>query len=105
MVLTFGSEVPRVDLSRIVDSMTWSQAFRRQNFSFIEHVQNQDQVKGDYQYLLDRARRKEGGWSMLGKDRATKQVEWVDTQVKVYLTRERRFLRKLMVCIHITGRS
>lgn len=104
-VLTFGSEVPNVDLSRIVDSMAWSQAFRRQNFSFIEHVQNQDQVKGDYRYLLDRARRREGGWSMLGKNRATKQMEWVDTQVKAYLTKERQFLRKLMVCMHITGRS
>jgi hypothetical protein len=103
--LTFDSEVPTVDLSRIVDSMAWSQAFRRQNFSFIEHVQNQDQVKGDYQYLLDRARRKEGQWMLLRKNRATKQLEWVDTQVKAYLTKERQFLRKLMVCMHITGRS
>ncbi|KAK6599319.1 hypothetical protein H4I96_08523 [Botrytis cinerea] len=59
-VLTFGSPVPPIDLSRIVDSMAWSQAFRRQNFSFITHAQNQDQVRGDYGFLLERARRKGG---------------------------------------------
>lgn len=105
MVLTFGSAVPSVDLSRIVDSMSWSQAFRRQNFSFIEHAQNQDQVKGDYQYLLGRARRREGGWHLLGKNRVSKQVEWVDAPVQAYLTKERQFLRKLMVCMHLTGKS
>jgi hypothetical protein len=103
MVLTFGSRVPTIDLSQIVDSMAWSQAFRRQSFSFIEHVQNQDQVKGDYRYLLDRARQKEGRWRLLRKNQATRQVEWVDSQVQAYLTKERQFLRKLMVCMHITG--
>lgn len=58
-VLTFGSPVPPIDLSRIVNSMAWSQAFRRQNFSFITHAQNQDQVAGDYRFLLERARKKE----------------------------------------------
>ena len=103
MVLTFGSRVPTIDLSRIVDSMAWSQAFRRQNFSFITHAQNQDQVGGDYRFLLDRARGKEGQWRLLEKNPATKQVEWVDSQVQAYLTKERQFLRKLMVCMHITG--
>lgn len=103
MVLTFGSQVPTIDLDRIVDSMAWSQAFRRQNFSFIEHSQNQDQVAGDYRYLLDRARKKEGRWRLLKKNRATQQVTWVDSQVKSYLTQEKQFLQKLMVCMHITG--
>ncbi|OBT44377.1 hypothetical protein VE00_07063 [Pseudogymnoascus sp. WSF 3629] len=48
MVLTFDSPVETIDLERTIDSMAWSQAFRRQGFSFIDHVQNQDQVKGDY---------------------------------------------------------
>ena len=30
-------------------------------------------------------------------------MEWVDAQVKKYLTRERQFLQKLMVCMHIMG--
>ncbi|KAK6591595.1 hypothetical protein H4I96_12289 [Botrytis cinerea] len=103
-VLTFGSPVPPIDLSRIVDSMAWSQAFRRQNFSFITHAQNQDQVRGDYGFLLERARRKGGGWRLLQTNPTTKKVEWVDSQVTAYLTKERQFLRKLMVCMHITVR-
>ncbi|KAK6591548.1 hypothetical protein H4I95_12156 [Botrytis cinerea] len=95
-VLTFGSPVPPIDLSRIVDSMAWSQAFRRQNFSFITHAQNQDQVRGDYGFLLERARRKGGGWRLLQTNPTTKKVEWVDSQVTAYLTKERQFLRKLM---------
>ncbi|TGO31480.1 hypothetical protein BHYA_0676g00010 [Botrytis hyacinthi] len=103
-VLTFGSPVPPIDLSRIVDSMAWSQAFRRQNFSFITHAQNQDQVRGDYEFLLERARRKGGVWRLLQTNPTTKKVEWVDSQVTAYLTKERQFLRKLMVCMHITVR-
>jgi len=104
-VLTFGSPVPPIDLSRIVDSMAWSQAFRRQNFSFITHAQNQDQVGGDYGFLLERARKKGGRWRLLRTNSTTKKVEWVDSQVTSYLTKERQFLRKLMVCMHITGMS
>jgi hypothetical protein len=101
--LTFGSPVPAIDLGQIVDSMAWSQAFRRQNFSFIDHAQNQEQVAGDYGFLLERARKKEGKWRLLKKSHTTRKVEWVDAQVQSYLTKERQFLRKLMVCMHITG--
>jgi hypothetical protein len=40
---------------------------------------------------------------LLRKNKTTRQVEWVDSQVQAYLTKERQFLRKLMVCMHITG--
>jgi len=102
-VLTFESNVGLIDLSRIVDSMAWSQSFRRQNFSFIEHVQNEDQLKVGYRYLLDRARKGKGGWRLLKKNRTTQEDEWVEPQVKAYLTKERRFLNKLMVSMHVTG--
>jgi hypothetical protein len=101
--LTFQSDVSAIDLGQIVDSMAWSQAFRRQNFSFIEHVQNRGQVGVDYRYLLGRARKGEGGWTLLKKNKATQQVEWVDAQVRAYLTKERQFLRKLMVGMHVMG--
>jgi hypothetical protein len=101
--LMFQADIPTIDLSSIVDSMSWSQAFRRQNYSFIEHVQNRDQVGVGYRYLLDRARKGEGGWNLLRKNKASRQIEWVDGQVRSYLTKERQFLRKLMVCMHITG--
>jgi hypothetical protein len=103
MALTFDSPVETVDLTRIVDSMAWGQAFRRQGFSFIEHNANQDQAKGDYGYLLKRARRGEGRWTMLKKKAGSHEVEWVKGQVRAYLTKEGQFLRKLMVCMHVTG--
>jgi hypothetical protein len=102
--LTFGPNVPSIDLGQIVDSMSWSQAFRRQNYSFIEHRQNKEQAGVGYRYLLERARKGEGGWRLLRKNKASRQEEWVDGQMKKYLTKEKQFLRKLMVCMHITGK-
>lgn len=101
--LTFQTNIPAIDLSQIIDSMAWSQAFRRQDYSFIEHMQNRDRVGVGYQYLLEQARRGEGGWKLLRKSKVSQQVEWVDGQVRAYLTKERQFLRKLMVSMHVTG--
>jgi hypothetical protein len=70
--LTFGSEVEPIDLSHIVDSMAWSQAFRRQDYSFISHPQNQDQVQGNYEYLFQRAKRCKGRGKLLKINRDTK---------------------------------
>jgi hypothetical protein len=102
--LTFGKDVPSIDLGAIVDSMAWSQEFRRQSYSFIEHVKNKERTGVGYQYLLERARKGKGGWKLLRKNRASQQTEWVDAQVKKYLTKEKQFLQKLMVCMHVTGK-
>jgi hypothetical protein len=101
--LVLESDIPPIDLGQIVDSMAWSQAFRRQNYSFIEHVQNKGRVGVGYRYLLERAQKRGGGWKLLKKG-PDQKVEWVDAQVKAYLTKERQFLRKLMVCMHVTGK-
>jgi hypothetical protein len=107
--LTFGTNVPSIDLGDIVDSMAWSQQFRQQGYSFIEHAKNQEHTGVGYQYLLEQAkagRNKgmgKGGWKLLRKGRASRKTEWVDAQVKKYLTKERQFLQKLMVCVHISG--
>ena len=102
--LMFGSNVPSIELGRIVDSMSWSQAFRRQNFSFIDHGPNKEQAGVGYRYLLERARKGEGAWRLLRKSKTSQGKEWVDGQMKKYLTKEKQFLRKLMVCMHITGK-
>jgi hypothetical protein len=101
--LTFQGDVPGIDLSEIIDSMAWSQAFQRQNYSFMEHVANRERTGVGYRYLLEQARKGAGGWKLLKKGRASQQTEWVDAQVKKYLTKERQFLRKLMVCMHVMG--
>ena len=79
--LTFGCPVPSIDLGAVVDSMAWSQEFRRQNYSFMEHVANQERTGVGYKYLLGRAKKGKGGWTLLKKDRASQQTEWVDVQV------------------------
>ena len=101
--LTFGSAAPHIDLGSVVDSTSWSQAFRRSHYSFIEHVANKQRLDVGYGYLLERAKQGQGGWKLLKKSRASQKMEWVDGQVKKYLNKERQFLRKLMVCMHIAG--
>ena len=79
--LTFGS-VPGIDLGSIVDSMAWSQAFRRSSYSFREHVANKERAGVGYRYLLERARKGEGGWKLLkSRTRQAGPIEWVDMQV------------------------
>jgi hypothetical protein len=108
--LTFGSNVPSIDLGSAVDSMSWSHAFRRNGYSFTEHVANKERTDVGYQYLFEWAKqgkcksKGKGGWKLLKKSRASQKMEWVDGQVKKYLSKERQFLRKLMVCMHITGK-
>jgi hypothetical protein len=75
--LTFGSSVPSINLGGIVDSMAWSQQFRQQGYSFIEHAKNQEHTGVGYRYLLERAKegrnrgRGKGGWKLLWKSRAS----------------------------------
>lgn len=107
--LTFQGDVPGIDLSRIIDSMAWSEAFRHRSYSFMEHAKNKEHAGVGYQYLLKRAHARAGGWKLLKKKKknesgASQQTEWVDAQVKKYLTIERQFLRKLMVCMHVMGK-
>lgn len=108
--LTFGTNVPSIDLGGIVDSMAWSQQFRQQGYSFIEHAKNQEYTDVGYRYLLKQAKAGRNksmgkdGWKLLKKSRASQQTEWVDAQVKKYLTKEQQFLQKLMVCMHISGK-
>jgi hypothetical protein len=107
-ILTLHTAMPAIDLSCIVDSMSWSAGFRRQAYSFIEHPENRQRVGGGYQYLLELAQKaaaqKAGEWQLLKKNKASQQIEWVDGQVQAYLTKERQFLRKLMAAMHITGK-
>src|SRR4051812_18463345 len=103
-----------IDLSQIVDSMSWSAGFRRQAYNFIEYIENRQRVGGGYTYLLelactaikhrDKVKGREYEWRLLRKNKARQQVEWVDREVQAYLTKERQFLRKLMAVLHLTGK-
>ena len=47
----------------------------------MEHVANQERTGVGYRYLLERARKGEGGWRLLKKGRASQRMEWADVQV------------------------
>lgn len=103
-VMTFHAPVPPIDLDQIIDSMAWSEAFRRQNYSFIQHPDNPHQIKMEHEFLLQQAQKPgQQRWHLLRKNPTTSHLEWVPNQVKQYQSFERRFLRSLMVLMHITG--
>lgn len=97
--LMFDEPVPDIDLGQIIDSMAWSQEFRRDEYSFIQHPQNKHLDVG-YQGLLGRARKARGKRQMIRKG-VGGEDEWIKHRVDAYLTVERSFLRKGMGGIHI----
>jgi len=58
----------------------------------MSYKENQNCTDVGYQYLLERAkegigkRKGKGGWKLLKKSKASQKTEWVDAQVKKYLT-------------------
>ncbi|KAH8797894.1 hypothetical protein F5884DRAFT_626090, partial [Xylogone sp. PMI_703] len=100
--LMFDQPPPTIDLTTIEDSMAWNTHFRRVEYNFIENVKNQKQCKVGWEYLYRRARQKGGPWSLI-KRAADGTETWNESQKRGYLNREREFLRKLMVTMHITG--
>jgi len=99
--LTFGAPVPLIDLSGIVDSMAWSQEFRRTEYSFINHTQNKARTDVGYEFLLKRAQKGSPEWRMFKKT-VNGPYQWNKGQKQAYLTQERQFLRKAIVVIHVT---
>jgi hypothetical protein len=106
--LTMHRTVPTIDLKKIVDTMSHSAGFRNTAYSFVDHPENH-QVCRKHEYLLEIAQKqvqskvKSMTWRLLRKSNETNQFEWNTRQVQAYLSKERQFLRKLMVAMHITG--
>ena len=65
--LAFDSELPMVDLSKIIDSMAWNSEFRQSDYSFINHIKNQERIDIGYKYLLKQARKGSKEWQLLHK--------------------------------------
>jgi hypothetical protein len=99
--LAFDQDLPIVDLSGIVDSMAWSSEFRKSEYSFINCTKNDEKIRVGHSFLLKRARKIKGKGQMIND--SYEQTKWIETTKQLYLTRETRFLQKLMVLLHITG--
>jgi hypothetical protein len=98
--LAFRLSLPRIELDQVIDSMAWSPEFRKSEYSFIQHPQNQGLNVG-YQYLLNRAKGAQGNQQILSQ--VDGQYQWIESAKKAYLNQERQFLQKLLVGLHITG--
>ncbi len=58
------SDLPTIQLDRVVDSTAWSQKFRKSNFNFTKHVANRH-LGMDHSFNLQRARALSGDLQML----------------------------------------
>ena len=71
--LTFGEPVPAIDLGEIVDSMAWSNEFRKNDYSFVNHVQNKGKTDVGFKFLYKRAKKVTNDWQMFCTDREGKK--------------------------------
>jgi hypothetical protein len=92
-------------LAQIVDHMGSAQNFRRDNFSFMDHIENQATCRKDWQFLYQRMLHDEPQWQLvkMSSGSGSGDREWIDTRRSAYLKREGQFLRKLMVAMHVMG--
>jgi hypothetical protein len=97
--LIFDETVPDIDLGQVTDSIAWSQEFRRDEYSFIQHPQNKH-LDIRYQGLLSRVRKARRKRQMIKKGIGGKD-KWIKHHVDAYLTVEKRFLRKGMGGVHV----
>ncbi len=86
-----------------MDSVAWTQQFRRSNYNFIKHGDNQH-LDVKYSYNLAQARLATRDLQML-KQTENGELAWIDHRKHWYLTTKHQFLRKLMVLVHITARQ
>ena len=101
--LLFHQGVPDVPLAEVVDHMGSAQNFRRDNFSFLDHVENHGTCKKDWQFLYQRMLHDEPKWQLVKIGSGSADREWIDVRKSAYLNREGQFLSKLMVAMHVMG--
>ena len=101
--LLFGQSVKPVPLPQLVDSMGTAQRFQQKGYSFLDHPDNQPWKVG-WEFLWQRMLKAD---QRLVKSRSSGsgsgQDEWAKQPCKAYLAREKQFLLKLMVAMHIQG--
>ena len=103
--LAFEEDHPTIQLGQVVDSTAWTQQFRKANYNFTKHAAN-SHLDVDYLFNLRRAHAATGDLQMLKKARSSNEasggrLSWIDSRKNWYLALEKRFLRKLIVAMHI----
>jgi len=99
--LLFHQSVPPVPLPELVDCMGSAQRFQHKGYSFIDHPDNA-RWKVGWEFLWERMLQ-DGERLVKGRGSGSGQLEWADQPCKAYLAREKQFLLKLMVAMHVMG--
>ena len=95
--LTFGTQLPAIDLGRIRDSMSWSSELRKTAYSFV--TDRRFGLDVGFQFLLQRARQAPDGLQLFTRGPDGRRC-WNDRAVKSYLASDKQCLRKIMVAMH-----
>jgi superfamily II DNA helicase RecQ len=99
--LAFQVDLPQLPLGQLVDSMAWTSELRQTAYSFLDHGQNPESLRVGHQFLLAEAKKPGSPWNLL--DTRSYEAKWRTKVKHQYLVRERQFLSKLMVALHIMG--
>jgi hypothetical protein len=101
--LLFCQTVTPVPLPQLVDSIGTAQRFQQKGYSFLDHPDN-IRWKVSWEFLWERMLISDQKLvKSSGSGSSSSQWEWADQLYKAYLAREKQFLLKLMVAIHIIG--
>jgi superfamily II DNA helicase RecQ len=96
--LTFGEELPAIDLTQVRDTMSWSSELRKSAYSFV--TDKRFGLDMGFAFLLQRVRQASNDLRLLKRGVDGKEY-WNDRAVHSYLADDIRFRRKLMVAMHI----
>ena len=101
--LLFRQSVVLVPLLQLVDSIGIAQWFQQKGYSFVDHPNNTRQ-KVSQEFLQERILT--GDQKLVrtsGSSSSSSQLEQAELLYKVYLAREKQFLLKLIVAMHVIG--
>jgi len=101
--LLFRQSVTPVPLPQLVDSMGTAQRFQQKGYSFLDHPDNK-RWKVGWEFLWERMLKADRKLiKSSGSGSGSGQEKWAEQPCKAYLAREKQFLLKLMVAMHIQG--
>lgn len=99
--LLFGQSVKPVPLLQLVDSMGTAQRFQQKGYSFLDHPDN-ERWKVGWEFMWERMLKADQKL-VKSSGSGSGQEKWAEQPYKAYLAREKQFLLKLMVAMHIQG--
>jgi superfamily II DNA helicase RecQ len=105
--LLFHQSVPPLPLPQLVDSMSSSQFFQRDGYSFVDHIDNAATCQVGWRFLYRQMLQDDPEYHLSrdssGSGSGSGEQDWSGQRCQAYLTQEERFLTQMMVAMHIMG--